>query len=176
MVLALAGGLVLFRATKPQRTRSVPAPGATPPPAPAAPVARTPEPPPAQPTTRTARRTPSRPATVPAPEAPRAGAGTEAAPATGVLHIDSDVAGAQVFLDRVFIGAAPLTVPNVAPGSHRLNVSAPGYDGVAETLDVAAGDRDVLIRLKDVRLDVSTAVVHKHRIGSCRGQLTATPQ
>ena len=93
-----------------------------------------------------------------------------------MLRIDSDVPGAQVFIDRVFIGATPVTAPNVKPGTHRLNVSAQGYDGVAETLDVVAGPRDVLIKLKDVRLDAKIAVVHGHRIGSCRGQLTATPQ
>jgi len=99
-----------------------------------------------------------------------------AAPATGTLRIDSDVAGAQVFIDRVYIGAAPVTAPNVTPGTHRVNVSAPGYEGVGETLDVAAGTRDVLIKLKEVRLDATLAVVHKHRMGSCRGQLIATPQ
>jgi hypothetical protein len=69
-----------------------------------------------------------------------------------------------------------VTINNVAPGTHRLNVSAPGYDGVAETVDVVAGPRDILIKLKEVRLDAKIAVVHKHRIGSCRGQLIATPQ
>ena len=34
----------------------------------------------------------------------------------------------------------------------------------------------MLIKLKDVRLDAKIAVVHSHRIGSCRGQLMATPQ
>ena len=57
-----------------------------------------------------------------------------------------------------------------------MNVSAQGYDSVAETLDVVAGPRDILIKLKEVRLDAKVAVVHKHRVGSCRGQLIATPQ
>lgn len=93
-----------------------------------------------------------------------------------MLRIDSDVPGAQVFIDRVFIGATPVTAPNVKPGTHRLNVSAPGYEGVAETIDVVPGPRDVLIKLKDVRLDAKIEVVHGHRIGSCRGELIATPQ
>jgi len=94
----------------------------------------------------------------------------------GTLSIDSDVPGAQVFIDRVFIGATPVIAPNVKPGTHRLNVSAPGYEGVVETVDIVPGPRDIVIKLKDVRLDATIAVLHRHRIGSCRGQLIATPQ
>lgn len=133
-----------------------------------------PEPPSSRPARRIARNGPA----IPAPEAapPPAPAPVEAAPEGGTLRIDSDVPGAQVFIDRVFIGATPVTAPNVKPGTHRLNVSAPGYDGVVETLDVVPGARDVLIALKSVRLDAKIAVVHKHRLGSCRGQLVAMPQ
>ena len=94
----------------------------------------------------------------------------------GVLHIDSDVPGAQVFIDREFLGAAPVTAASVKPGTHRINVSAEGYDGVAETIEVSPGPRDVMIKLKEVRLDAKLDVVHKHRLGSCEGRLTATPQ
>ena len=96
--------------------------------------------------------------------------------AVGVLHIDSDVPGAQVFIDREFLGAAPVTAASVKPGTHRINVSAEGYEGVAETIDVSPGPRDVLIKLKEVRLDATLDVVHKHRFGSCMGRLIATPQ
>lgn len=92
------------------------------------------------------------------------------------LHISSDVPGAQVFIDRKYVGVAPVTVEDIEPGSRRINVSAPGYDGVAETLDVAAGPRDVMISLKAIRLDESIAVTHKHGIGSCAGRLLATPE
>lgn len=101
---------------------------------------------------------------------------TPATPTTATLHITSDVPGAQVFVDRTFIGTAPVTVPDITPGSHQINVSAPGYEGVAETLDVAAGPRDVMISLKTIRLDKSIAVTHKHGIGSCTGRLLATPE
>ena len=122
-----------------------------------------------------ARREPAAaPATEPAP--PPAPDPVSAPPATGTLSIDSDVPGAQVFIDRVFIGATPVIAPNVKPGTHRLNVSAPGYDGVVETFDVVPGPRDITIKLKDVRLDATIAVLHRHRMGSCRGQLIATPQ
>jgi hypothetical protein len=101
--------------------------------------------------------------------------GVPAAVATvGILNIDSDVSGAQVFIDREFVGAAPVIGHEVKPGSHRVNVSASGFDGVVETIDVAPGPRALVIKLKEVRLDVKLDVVHKHRLGSCQGRLIAT--
>ena len=141
-------------------------------PLPAQKEGRTPEATPSEPAPRIARREGARPTPKVKPEREPA----ESARESATLRIDSDVPGAQVFIDRVFIGAAPVTAARVAPGTHRLNVSAPGYDGVAETLDVVPGPRDILIKLKEIRLDAKIAVVHKHRIGSCQGQLIATPR
>lgn len=129
---------------------------------PSAPIAATPS--------RTASPAPARPAAT-APEPVVA-----AAPTTATLRITSDVPGAQVFVDRKFIGNAPVTAEDVAPGSRQINVSAPGYEGVAETIDVTPGPRDVMISLKTIRLDQSLAVAHKHRLGSCAGRLIATPE
>jgi hypothetical protein len=86
------------------------------------------------------------------------------------------VPGAQVFVDRQFIGASPIKGHEVAAGTHRINVSAPGFDGVVETIDAQPGSRDVVIKLREVRLDAAIDVIHKHRIGSCKGRLVATPQ
>ena len=57
----------------------------------------------------------------------------------GLLRIDSDVPGAQVFIDRQFVGTTPVTAENVSPGTHQLNVSAEGFDGIARTIEVEAG-------------------------------------
>lgn len=116
------------------------------------------------------------PGAPPLPESAATATPARAAPATGTLRVDSDVPGADVFIDRVFIGKTPVTASRIAPGAHRLNVSAPGWDGFADTIEVAPGPRDVMIRLKEVRLDASIDVVHEHRLGSCRGRLSATPQ
>ena len=120
---------------------------------------------------------------IPAPKAPRPTSAPEptpepepAAPTTATLRITSDVPGAQVFVDRKYIGIAPVTAEDIAPGSRTINVSAPGYDGVAETIDVTPGPRDVLISLKTVRLNESIPVKHKHGMGSCEGKLVATPE
>jgi hypothetical protein len=98
------------------------------------------------------------------------------APVAGTLRIVSDIPGAQVFLDRQFIGATPVTANDVPPGSHHLNVSAQGYDNHVQTIEVGAGPRDVMINFRVVRLNASIEVVHKHLMGSCRGRLVATPK
>lgn len=99
-----------------------------------------------------------------------------APPTTATIKFESDVPGASVFLDRVYLGTTPITVPDVKPGAHRVNASATGYDGIAENIDVVPGPRDIMLKFKEIRLDVTVAVVHKHGIGSCAGRLVATPQ
>jgi PEGA domain len=116
-----------------------------------------------------APRTARRPSTEPEPTA---------APAAelGTLRIAADVPGAEVFLDRQYIGTAPITAENVKPGTHQLNVTAEGFDGIAQSIDVEPGPRDLTVRFREVRLNATLAVVHKHRMGSCTGQLLATAQ
>jgi hypothetical protein len=94
-----------------------------------------------------------------------------AAPA---LRVDADVPGANVYLDRKFLGTTPVETRDFSPGPHRLNVTTEGYDMYGETIELAAEPRDVLVRFKEVRLDERVDVVHKHGIGSCHGRLFAT--
>jgi hypothetical protein len=143
-------------------------PAATPPAAPRAETAPSPAPPAVAPSPSGPRRRKA-----PVPEQP---AEPPPAPTTGTLRVDSDVPGAFVFLDRQFVGKAPVTAEAVAPGSHQLNVSAEGYEGYSQTLEVAPGPADVMVRFKEVRLHETVAVIHKHRFGSCEGKLIATPQ
>jgi hypothetical protein len=144
---------------------------ADPPASPAAPApAPSAAPPPA------ARPAPRRAATAAAPaeapaEAPPAAAAT---PTRGTLTIQSDVPGAQVFIDRKFIGNAPVTIDDLEPGQHRLNMSADGFEGIARTIDVEAGPREMTVRFREVRLSAALPVVHRHRIGSCSGRLAAS--
>jgi hypothetical protein len=135
------------------------------------------EPSPAVTTPEAARPAPRRAAPgaapAPAPEDTPA-APVAAVPVNGVLTIQSDVPGAQVFIDRKFIGAAPVTIEDVQPGSHQLNVSAEGFDGIARTIEVEPGPRDITVRFREVRLNAALPVVHRHRIGSCTGRLVAS--
>ncbi len=160
-----------------------PAPVTAPVAAPEAPVAAA-EPAPVAPSTtpapepsvgRPTRRAPAATAETPEPVAPAVEAPPPAVD-VATLRIDSDVPGAQVFIDRQFVGAAPVTAENVKPGSHQLNVSAEGFEGIAQTIDVVPGARDITVRFREVRLNAKLAVIHKHRLGSCKGELVATPQ
>ena len=91
------------------------------------------------------------------------------------LTVEADVPDADVFVDREYKGKAPLVLTDVAPGPHRINVSAEGQDGYAETVEVTGESQTLSVRLRQVRLAASLDVVHKHAIGSCRGRLSATP-
>ena len=124
-----------------------------------------------------------KPSSAPEPRRTRPTPPAEAAPSTeptrvetATLRINSDVPGAQVFLNREFVGATPATARDLKPGSYQLNVAAPGFDNHVESIDVAAGERDITIRFREVKLSASIEVVHKHRFGSCKGSLVATPQ
>jgi len=148
----------------------------------AAPVARTepaPEPPAAKPAE------PETPADAPAARRPRARKEAPPAPepaapppAGPTLIVESDVPGASVFVDRKFVGTTPLRTTEVTGGSHQLNASATGEEGVAQTVEIAeTGETTITLKFKEVRLNVSVAVVHKHAMGrSCEGRLVATPE
>jgi hypothetical protein len=117
----------------------------------------------AAPTPATEARATPRPKAEPRPEG-----------VTATLRVDADVPGANVFLDRKFLGTTPVETRDFAPGPHRLNVSAEGYEMYGESVELAAGPNEVVVQFKAVRLDEHVDVVHKHGVGSCRGRLVAT--
>jgi hypothetical protein len=92
------------------------------------------------------------------------------------LRVESDIAGATVFVDRRYVGTTPLTVEDFGPGNYELTVSAEGYDIHSEMVELAPGSRDLFVRFKEVTLRESAQVVHKHSFGSCEGRLVATPE
>ncbi len=171
LVMGAGVGFYLLSARpEPERPAAVEAP-ASPAPERMSSAETAPDPGPSPSRPRPAERVPAAaPSAAPDPVA------TEAEPLTATLRIDSDVPGAEVFLDRTFLGVTPLTIPDVAPGSHRLNVTAAGYEGLSDTIEVVPGPRDITVEFKAVRLDAATRVVHKHAFGSCEGTLSATPE
>jgi PEGA domain len=115
---------------------------------------------------RASQETPEAPAEpAPAPEAPAA---------VPMLRVTGDVAGADVFVDRTYVGKTPFETRDITPGGHQINVSKEGFDGVSQHVDVAShGPTDMTFSLKAVVLDSAVQVVHKHRLGSCEGRLSA---
>ena len=92
-----------------------------------------------------------------------------------VLRVTSDVDGAEVFIDRRYAGTTPFESHDVEPGRRRINVSAPGYEGHAEDVEITGDLTTIAVRFREVRLDQRIPVVHKHRFGDCEGHLAATP-
>lgn len=90
-----------------------------------------------------------------------------------LLRVSSDVPGASVFLNRRFLGTTPFEAVELDPGSHRLNVSAEGYEGFARDVEIGDEPVSIEVRFREVRLDARVEVVHRHRFGSCRGVLRA---
>ena len=173
LAVVVGAGIFLFSVFRSEPRRPATAAAV----APAAPRPGAPSREPARaPSAAVAPRSAARPASEPAPEAAAPEAAPEAPPDVATLRIQSDVPGAQVFIDRQFIGAAPVTAENIKPGSHQLNVSAEGFESVVDTIDVAPGPRDISVKFREVRLNSAIDVVHKHGIGSCRGRLVATAQ
>ena len=119
---------------------------------------------------------PARPAPRPAPPPEPAPEPEPPPPPTNVLRVTSDVDGAQVFLDRQFLGNTPLDMADLDPGRHQVNVSAQGYDGIAQTVEISDAPVELSVEFRVVRLDEAIDVVHKHRFGSCQGRLVANLQ
>jgi len=108
-------------------------------------------------------------------EAPAPVAPPPPTPTGPLLRVTGDVVGADVFIDRTFVGKTPFESRDVATGSHQINISKEGFDGVSRKVEVLAdGPTDVTFALKEVTLDAAVDVVHRHRLGSCEGRLTAT--
>ncbi len=138
----------------PQPVEVTPAPATTPA-TPARPVTPSPEP----------RATQDTPVSAPAPAPSVAGP---------LLRVIGDVAGADVFVDRAFVGKAPFETRDIKAGSHQINVSADGFDGISRQVEVSAGaPTEVVFSLTAVVLDSAVQVVHKHRLGACKGRLSA---
>lgn len=107
-------------------------------------------------------------------EAPAEPAPVPVAPKLASLKIETDVAGASVFIDRQFVGNTPLSLDKLEPGSKRVQITATGFDSVQKTINLDPGPNAITIRVKEVSLNARTGVVHKHGMGSCEGQLSAT--
>ncbi len=170
VLLAIVGAMVFLGGEDDDAPATTAAPAAAPRPGAAAPVPKSAPPPAATPAPAAAARRPAakaaEPEAAPAETAPRADA--------GVLVVESDVPGASVFLDREFVGTAPVTLKDLAPGSKRLNLSAEGFDGISRTVEVAPGEQTVTMRFREVRLNATAGVAHKHGMGGCEGTLRAT--
>ncbi len=66
------------------------------------------------------------------------------APATGQMAVQSEPGGAKVIVDGVVRGVAPLTIENLAPGDHQVELQADGASA-RHTVNVQAGGTASLV-------------------------------
>ena len=96
----------------------------------------------------------------------------------GSLLVESDVPGANVFLDRNFKGNTPVTIAELPPGQYNLTVAVEGYEVASRKVTVGRKTESVWVEFVDLfdELNAEVRVVHKHRFGSCDGILVATSE
>ena len=63
---------------------------------------------------------------------------------TGTVMVNSRPGGADVYVDGRLVGATPLTLDDVRPGSHAVRLVRAGYREWTTTVDVTAG-QEVLV-------------------------------
>lgn len=82
----------------------------------------------------------------------------------------------SVFIDRTFVGTAPLSAPDLRPGTHTILLSPAGHESRSEQVEIVAGEERVFaVSFMEIRLDAAIDVIHKHTFGSCAGRLRASP-
>jgi hypothetical protein len=58
---------------------------------------------------------------------------------SGIIQIASSPASANVFLDDIYTGITPLTLPSVNAGTHTLVIRLPGYQDYSSSINLGAG-------------------------------------
>jgi hypothetical protein len=84
-------------------------------------------------------------------------------PSTGSVQISSSPSGAETYLDNVFQGYTPLTLQNVAVGSHVVTLKLAGYNDSQTTIQVTAGQ---ITQLTPTLTPVSTVTPTPTQSGS----------
>lgn len=69
-------------------------------------------------------------------------------PDTGTVRVETEPAGAEVFVDDRLEGTTPAVIPNVSFGEHDLRIEKEGYAPVRETIAVAAREQTLAVALE----------------------------
>ena len=95
------------------------------------------------------------------------------APPPVVLQVVADIDGADVFIDRSYVGTTPFESTTLGPGRYRINVSASGYESYEEDIEIGGEPASIVVTFRQVSLNERVAVIHRHRFGNCAGELIA---
>ncbi|MDX1532223.1 MAG: PEGA domain-containing protein, partial [Rhodothermales bacterium] len=103
-----------------------------------------PEGPTTEPPERAVPLPPAREPERPAPRAAAAAPESRDVPLTGVLHVRSEPAEAEVFVDGRPRGKSPLRLDSLSVGTHRVVLQLTGYQRMAVEVEVVAGQPQIL--------------------------------
>lgn len=108
------------------------------------------QPPPPPPPTTPPPSWGSTPAPAPA-TAPRPAPAQPSAPAVTTLNLNSDPAGATIFIDGNPMGKTPTSLKGVDPGEHVLRLSKDGYVDAETTITLSTGEtRNIKMTLEEL--------------------------
>jgi len=68
----------------------------------------------------------------------------EGTPGTGTLSVNTEPAGAQVFIDDILRGTTPATILDLPAGSHTLRLEQEGYSPMTMPVQIAGGQTNTL--------------------------------
>jgi hypothetical protein len=83
----------------------------------------------------------------------------EEIPTTGTISANSTPPGADVYLDKVRVGASPVIIRKIEPGEHTLSFNKYGFDDWSTTLDVVAAkiyDINAILFLTNATLSLTS--------------------
>ncbi|MEL6546912.1 MAG: serine/threonine-protein kinase, partial [Myxococcota bacterium] len=90
---------------------------------------------------------------------PAAATTQERAPAFAQYQLDTEPAGAQVFLDDEHLGTSPYSMSALEPGTHRLRVEKEGFVVIERQIDVKAGEQKTLLLTLEGQAKIRTNAV-----------------
>lgn len=105
-------------------------------------------------TVRTAAQTtPVVPSSAPAPSGPGNGTPKMISVTSGAIAVNTTPVGVEVYIDNEMKGVSPAAFSGLAPGTHSLMLTKPGYRNISTTFTVSAGQT----------LEYNTALVQNTR-------------
>jgi serine/threonine-protein kinase len=68
-----------------------------------------------------------------------------ARPVNGKLDVSADPSGVKVYVDDEYVGVAPIELPDLAPGVHRIRLEKDGYMSMSTRREVTSGETVSLV-------------------------------
>ncbi|WAI00371.1 PEGA domain-containing protein [Methanogenium organophilum] len=87
-------------------------------------------------------------------------------PVSGTLSVSSSPSGAAVYVNNVYYGITPQTVPGLTPGNHLVQITHSGYEPWSQTVGVTAGQIITVMAVLTPKQDQGTLTVRSNPSGA----------